>query len=126
MCHLTGLNINYSNQILICILIGRPAINVITTLRGEIVYDIGLKVHIHHPVKLKLVYVASGRSLGRDRQPDELFNDTKEIIYRENREQVPSKCRRCHVTVSLTAMLPGGQVMQGLPVTSTDIIGKDD
>ena len=88
-------------------------------------YDIGLKMHTYHPLKLNLVYIAGGRPLGRDRQPDEVFNDTKEIIYRENREQVPSECRKCYVSVSLTAQLED-QVMQGLSVTSTDVIGMDE
>ena len=86
-------------------------------------YDIGLKVQVYYPVKLKFIYVADGRHLGRDRQPDELFNDTKEIIYRENKEKVPAGCRRCYVNVSLTAMMDN-QLVQGLSITSSDVIGK--
>ena len=106
--------------------IGQPSINIIATLRGEIIYDIGLKVHIYHPVALNFTYqdVDSGVYYSRDSQPDETYNDTKEITYRENKDDVPGNCRKCRVAMSLSAVL-GNKVMQGLPVTSSDVIGKN-
>jgi hypothetical protein len=69
--------------------------------------------------------VDSGAQFSRDRQPVESYNDTSEITYRENRDDVPTGCRRCRVTVSLTAQV-GSQVTQGLAVTSSDVIGGHD
>lgn len=86
---------------------------------------IRLPVHLNRPVKLNFAYqdAENGRIYNRDSQPVETYNDTNEITYRENREQVPGECKKCHVILSLTAQM-GGQVKQGLSVTSQDVIGK--
>ena len=83
-------------------------------------------MHIYHPVKLNFTYVNvdNGDNFSRDSQPDEIYNDTKEITFQENKKHIPTECRRCRVIVSLTAKL-GDQVMQGLSVTSSDVIGKN-
>ena len=108
-----------------CLCIGRPSINIITSLRGEIVYTIRPTVHLNRPVKLNFTYQdAESRTIyNRDSQPVEIYNDTNEITYRENRDHVPGKCTKCHVTVVLTGLI-GSQVVQGLSVTSSDVIGK--
>ena len=76
---------------------------------------------------LKISYqdVNSGIQLSRDLQPVESYNDTKEITYRENRDDVPNGCNRCYVIVSLTAQM-GSQITQGPSVTSSDVIGEHD
>ena len=83
-------------------------------------------MHIYHPVTLNFTYqdVENGAYFSRDSQPDETYNDTKEITYRENKEDVPADCRRCRVAVSLTAMLMN-EVTQGLSITSSDVIGRN-
>ena len=90
-----------------------------------LIYDIRVKVHLNRPVTLNIAYqnVNSGVQLSRDLQPVDSYNDTSEITYHENRGQVPDKCKKCHVIVSLTAQM-GSQIMQGLSVTSQDVIGK--
>ena len=65
----------------------------------------------------------AGVQLSRDLQPVESYNDTSEITFRENRGDLPTGCKKCRVIVSLTAQM-GSQIMQGLAVTSSDVIGK--
>ena len=88
-------------------------------------YTIRLPVHLNRPVKLNFAYqdAENGGIYNRDSQPVEIFNDTSEITYHEIEGQVPDKCKKCHVIVSLTAQMDS-QVKQGLPVTSQDVIGK--
>ena len=89
-------------------------------------YTIRLPVHLNRPVKLNFAYQDvenRGIVYDRDSQPVEIFNDTSEITYHEIEGQVPDKCKKCHVIVSLTAQM-GSQVKQGLSVTSQDVIGK--
>ena len=88
-------------------------------------YMIRLPVYLNRPVKLNFMYqdAENGRIYNRDSQPVETYNDTNEITYRENKEQVPDECKRCHVIVWLTAQMDS-QVKQGLSVTSPDVIGK--
>ena len=84
-------------------------------------------MRLNHPVTLNIAYedVNSGEQLSRDSQPVESYNDTKEITFRENREDVPSGCNKCRVIVSFTAQM-GSQITQGLSVTSQDEIGEHD
>ena len=114
---------DHAFNVYVCI--GRPSINVITSLRGEIVYTIRPIVHLNRPVKLNFTYQdAESRTIyNRDSQPVEIYNDTNEITYRENRDHVPGECTKCYVTVALTGQI-GSQVVQGLSVTSSDTIGK--
>ena len=90
-----------------------------------IIYDIRVKVRLNRPVMLNISYqdVNSGVQLSRDLQPVESYNDTSEIIFRENRGNLPTGCNKCRVIVSLTAQM-GSEITQGLSVTSSDVIGK--
>ena len=58
-------------------------------------------------------------------QPDEPFNNTKVITYREDKDKLPMGCIRaeCHVTVTLSATMEN-QELQGLSATSVDMIGE--
>ena len=78
-------------------------------------------------MKLNFAYqdAENGRIYNRDSQPVETYNDTSEIIYHENRRQVPGECKKCHIIVTLTGQM-GSQVEQGLSITSSDVIGKLD
>ena len=88
---------------------------------------IRLKVHLNRPVKLNFTYqdAESGKRYNRDSQPVEIYSDTNEITYRENKDHIPGECIsiKCHVTVALVGQMEG-QVIQGLSVTSSDVIGK--
>ena len=90
-----------------------------------LIYDIRVKVHLNRPVTLNIAYqnVNSGVQLSRDLQPVDSYHDTSEITFRENRGDLPTGCKKCRVIVSLTAQM-GSQIMQGLAVTSSDVIGK--
>ena len=97
----------------------------ITTIDGDIIYEVSLPVQLNRPTKLNFTYIDSRNEVFLPKDipfmTDQEYSETDLIVYHENRQRLPITKYRVQVALYIDM---DGQRMQGPSFASTQTISK--